>query len=84
VDPGQALAAPHEVEQRLAARRRGRCVLGIVENGPLVLARKSASYAARFFSLMSAGSYVMVVDHAAVLRPISSMVRAASGIDECT
>src|SRR3712207_7183474 len=36
------------------------------------------------FRSMSAGSYVIVVDQAPVFFPISSIVRAASGIDEWT
>jgi hypothetical protein len=33
VDPGEALTAPHEVEERLAARGRGRGVVRIVQEG---------------------------------------------------
>ena len=58
--------------------------LGSSRKCPVVLARKMASYCFRLASLMSAGSYVMVVDHAPCFLPISSMVRAAIGIDECT
>jgi hypothetical protein len=43
VDPGDALAAAHEVEQRLPARRGRRRVERVVEEGPVVLARKMAS-----------------------------------------
>ena len=31
MDTGQALAAAHELEQRLAARRGRRCVAGVVQ-----------------------------------------------------
>jgi hypothetical protein len=43
-----------------------------------------ASYCFRFASLMSAGSYVIVVLQAPVFLPSSSIVRPAIGIDECT
>jgi hypothetical protein len=56
VDAGQALAAAHEVEQRLAARGRDRGVFGIVEERSARAGQDEASYCARFFALMSAGS----------------------------
>jgi hypothetical protein len=49
-----------------------------------VLSRNTRSYCLRFAALMSAASYVVVAVHAPVFLPISSIIFAASGMEECT
>src|SRR5688572_17360646 len=50
---------------------------------PVVFERKIASYCFRFPAVMSLTSHDVVDVHAPVFLPISSIIRAASGIDEC-
>ena len=49
----------------------------------MVLERKIASYCFRFSAVMSLTSHDVVDVHAPVFLPISSIMRAASGMDEC-
>ena len=56
MDAGKALAAAHEVEQRLLRAAVAAGSIGSSRNVPVVLARKMASYCFRFSALMSAGS----------------------------
>ena len=81
-----AIPLPLRMKSSSAARRASVAALsfGSSRKQPVVLSRNTRSYFFRFSALMSAGSYVVVAVHAPVFLPISSIILAASGIDEWT
>ena len=75
---------PLRMKSSSAARRASVAALsfGSSRKQPVVLSRKIASYCLRLAAVMSFASYVVVAVHAPVLVPISSIIFAASGIEE--